>query len=94
MRRFYDHPTEQPGRGDGAMSMDPESSKVFMDAVSRQVDAMAAELAKQIYAPIEWLGPPPPKPTRWQRLKWKVNGVRQRIGFWIAGYEPEDEDRW
>lgn len=42
---------------------------------------------------------PPPAPARLPRLMrwrmqlgWSLWSLRQRVGFWIAGYEPDDED--
>jgi hypothetical protein len=43
--------------------------------------------------------PPPyePKPLPW-RVRWRmaraerIEKLRHRVGFWIAGYEPDDED--
>lgn len=32
-----------------------------------------------------------PKPTRRQRLRWRLASVRERIGFWIAGHDPSDD---
>jgi hypothetical protein len=40
--------------------------------------------------------PPAPRPSRYQRLRWayreKVSRARERVGFWIAGYTPDDPD--
>lgn len=41
--------------------------------------------------------PPAPKPLPW-RLRWhlaaseRVRAIRERVGFWIAGYEPDEGD--
>lgn len=38
-----------------------------------------------------------PKPLPW-RIRWRIaraeriENLRRRIGFWIANYEPDDED--
>jgi hypothetical protein len=41
--------------------------------------------------------PTPPRPSRCRRLQWAaraaVQQARERVGFWIAGYEPDDEWR-
>ncbi|MFE2382189.1 hypothetical protein [Streptomyces misionensis] len=38
--------------------------------------------------------PPAPRPTRYQRLRWacreRIQAARERVGFWIAGYTPDD----
>jgi len=38
--------------------------------------------------------PPMPRPSRLRRLRWayreRVHNVRERVGFWIAGYTPDD----
>lgn len=38
--------------------------------------------------------PPAPRPTWRQRWRWayrqRVQAARERLGFWIAGYEPDD----
>ena len=40
--------------------------------------------------------PEPPRPSLYQRCRWAVRAAvqrgRERVGFWIAGYEPDDED--
>ena len=42
--------------------------------------------------------PPPPTPrwSRWRRLRWSVREAvwqwRERVGFWIAGHEPDNDD--
>lgn len=40
--------------------------------------------------------PPAPRPSLYQRWRWayreRVQNVRERVGFWIAGYEPDDPD--
>ncbi|MCI3277516.1 hypothetical protein [Streptomyces cylindrosporus] len=41
--------------------------------------------------------PPPPKPLP-RRIRWRIAranviwSLRRRVGFWIANYEPDDED--
>jgi hypothetical protein len=39
--------------------------------------------------------PPTPRPSLYQRWRWayreKVERMRERVGFWIAGYEPRDD---
>ena len=34
----------------------------------------------------------PIKVSRWRLLKWRVLALRERVGFWIAGYTPSDDD--
>ncbi|MGP4088538.1 hypothetical protein [Streptomyces sp. KR55] len=40
--------------------------------------------------------PEPPRPSLWRRWRWAyldaVRRMRERVGFWIAGYDPDDED--
>lgn len=40
--------------------------------------------------------PAPPQPPWHRRLRWAwraaVSRARERVGFWIAGYEPDDGD--
>lgn len=40
--------------------------------------------------------PPAPRPPWHRRLRWRVretvSGARERVGFWIAGYTPDDPD--
>lgn len=40
--------------------------------------------------------PPVPRPSWRRRLRWvyreRVQNVRERVGFWIAGYTPDDSD--
>ena len=40
--------------------------------------------------------PPTPRPSLYRRLRWayleRVQNVRERVGFWIAGYTPDDSD--
>lgn len=40
--------------------------------------------------------PPTPRPTLYRRLRWavreKIDRARERVGFWIAGYTPDDSD--
>ena len=39
---------------------------------------------------------PTPRPSLYRRWRWAyldaVRRARERVGFWIAGYEPDDED--
>ncbi|QIJ62559.1 hypothetical protein [Streptomyces sp. JB150] len=39
--------------------------------------------------------PSPPRPSLYRRWRWAwLDGVRrwrERVGFWIAGYEPDDD---
>lgn len=39
--------------------------------------------------------PEPPRPPRRRRLRWAcrnaVRRLRERVGFWIAGYRPEED---
>lgn len=43
-------------------------------------------------------GVPPVRPPWHKRarawLHWHWIGLRHRVGFWIAGYNPDDEERW
>jgi hypothetical protein len=40
--------------------------------------------------------PPTPQPSLYRRLRWayreRVQNMRERVGFWIAGYTPDDSD--
>ena len=40
--------------------------------------------------------PPTPRPPLYRRLRWayleRVQNLRERVGFWIAGYTPDDSD--
>lgn len=36
----------------------------------------------------------PKKPTPYQRIAYYIRYTRQKIGFWIAGYKPEDQSDW
>ncbi|PAZ15672.1 hypothetical protein CLM62_12815 [Streptomyces sp. SA15] len=40
--------------------------------------------------------PTPPRPSLYRRWRWgfldAVRRMRERVGFWIAGYEPDDGD--
>ncbi|GAB2714504.1 hypothetical protein [Streptomyces bullii] len=40
--------------------------------------------------------PAPPQPSLYRRWRWTwldaVRRLRERVGFWIAGYEPGDSD--
>lgn len=35
--------------------------------------------------------PPAPPLTRWERVKARVERTRRAVGFWIAGYNPDDD---
>lgn len=47
-------------------------------------------------APPGYEPPPRPKVSRWQRWRWRwvcwKGDTRERIGFWIAGHDPREED--
>ncbi|MET7429599.1 hypothetical protein ABZT16_11455 [Streptomyces flaveolus] len=40
--------------------------------------------------------PPVPRPSLGRRLRWalreRIFRVRESVGFWIAGYRPDDSD--
>ncbi|QTD96981.1 hypothetical protein [Streptomyces cyanogenus] len=42
--------------------------------------------------------PSPPRPSLYRRWRWAyldaVRRGRERVGFWIAGYEPDDSGWW
>lgn len=31
------------------------------------------------------------KVSAWRLLRWRLHDLRERVGFWIAGYTPPDD---
>lgn len=61
---------------------DPEATKKWAAAAFEQTRRNSLFAA--------WIQAGIPPPTRMQRLKAKARRLRERVGFWIAGYRPYD----
>ena len=76
-----------------------DGTNAFIEAKKRELDAMRAEYANTMarymgYASWEDV----PKPTRWQRVRWWLNGWKCRFhDCWMVlrhGYEARDPGEW
>jgi hypothetical protein len=75
-----------------------DASADFLDRVQKEMDdvqaGIAASLAKAMYESPFPPGPPPPKRSRWQRLKWRIETLhwraRERVARAVYPYFPTD----
>ena len=80
------------------MSDDDTGQSITVKRIAHQIPVTAEQLLDAGLPLPPGMTPPPPtpRPTLYRRLRWavreKIDRARERVGFWIAGYTPDDSD--
>lgn len=75
---------------------DDTSQPITVKRLTAQVSITAEQLLDAGLPLPPGMTPPPPtpRPSLYRRLRWayreRVQAMRERVGFWIAGYTPDD----
>ena len=77
---------------------DDTGQSITVKLIAHQIPVTAQQLLDAGLTLPPGMTPPPPtpRPSLCRRLRWAyrecVQNVRERVGFWIAGYTPDDTD--
>jgi len=80
------------------VSDDDTGQPITVKRIAHQIPVTAQQLLDAGLPLPPGMEPPPPtpRPPLHRRLRWavreKINRVRERVGFWIAGYTPDATD--
>jgi len=80
------------------MTDDDTTPPITVKRIAHQIPVTAQQLLDAGLPLPPGMEPPPPtpRPPLYRRLRWtvreKIDRVRERVGFWIAGYTPDDTD--
>lgn len=75
---------------------DDTSQPITVKRITAQVPITAEQLLDAGLPLPPGMTPPPPtpRPSLYRRMRWayreRVQAARERVGFWIAGYTPDD----
>ena len=78
--------------------MSDDTPPVTVKRIAHQIPVTAEQLLDAGLPLPPGMEPPPPtpRPSLYRRLRWtlreKIGRARERVGFWIAGYTPDDTD--